>query len=182
MAQCLEAAGETLDDESSESDGDDGTTETPDEESETEDTSSKLAKDLDEALALDCAGTANELAPPTTINLLSMDKIANYMRGLEVAYPKRRESSDESSAPRSETELSESHRAESVSSSLASTIAPEEAQRRLKKELRSKNTRIQRKKCVPKGDANAVTRRRKENKFNVHDSADIWWKIAWISV
>ncbi|ENN75057.1 hypothetical protein HUJ04_001221 [Dendroctonus ponderosae] len=192
MAQCFEAAGERLDDDCSESEN--GTTaeadESSDDQSEPEDTcsklvevieDSKLAGDLDKALGLDdrsedCADSdKNEEngAHPKNLDLLSMDKIARYMRGLEVAYPLR-EDSDEASASRSETRCSESVYEPSISS-VASTIAPDEAKRRIKKQQQSKNSRIQRKKCVPKGDANAVTRRRKENKCNVQESSGIWF-------
>ncbi|CAG9853744.1 unnamed protein product [Phyllotreta striolata] len=47
--------------------------------------------------------------------------------------------------------------------STTSTIPPDEIKRRLKKQMVNKDKRQQRKRCIAKGEANAVTRTRREN-------------------
>ncbi|CAG9770870.1 unnamed protein product [Ceutorhynchus assimilis] len=58
--------------------------------------------------------------------------------------------------------------------STATTIHPDEIKRRMKKQLEAKDKRNQRKRCVAKGEANAVTRVRRENRDTVKQSKGIW--------
>ncbi|KAK5642020.1 hypothetical protein RI129_008187 [Pyrocoelia pectoralis] len=58
--------------------------------------------------------------------------------------------------------------------STATTIAPEEIKSRVRKQMQQKERRMQRKKCVAKGEASAVTRVRRENSDNIKESRDIW--------
>lgn len=58
--------------------------------------------------------------------------------------------------------------------STATTIHPDEIKNRLKKQMVSKDRKQQRKKCVAKGEASAVTRNRRENRDNIKQSAGIW--------
>ncbi|XP_076253854.1 RIO kinase 2 [Rhynchophorus ferrugineus] len=58
--------------------------------------------------------------------------------------------------------------------STATTIHPDEIKRRIKKQMTAKNIRDQRKQCVAKGEANAVTRVRRENRDTVKHSVGIW--------
>ncbi|XP_025832458.1 serine/threonine-protein kinase RIO2 [Agrilus planipennis] len=54
--------------------------------------------------------------------------------------------------------------------SSATTIAPEEIRTRVKKELMKKGKKEQRRKCVAKGEASAVTRTRRANMDNIQQS------------
>ncbi|KAF5281093.1 hypothetical protein FQA39_LY17899 [Lamprigera yunnana] len=56
----------------------------------------------------------------------------------------------------------------------STTIAPEEIKNRVRKQLLQKEKKTQRKKCVAKGEASAVTRVRRENRDNIKESKDIW--------
>lgn len=58
--------------------------------------------------------------------------------------------------------------------STATTIAPEEIKNRVRKQMMRKEKRIQRRKCVAKGEASAVTRIRRENNDTIKQSKDIW--------
>lgn len=58
--------------------------------------------------------------------------------------------------------------------STATTIPPEEIKNRVKKQMLRKEKVIQRKKCVAKGEASAVTRIRRENNDNIKESKDFW--------
>jgi len=58
--------------------------------------------------------------------------------------------------------------------STATTIHPEEIKKRVKSQLAARDKRAQRKKCVAKGEANAVTRVRRENRQTVQQSHGIW--------
>uniref|UniRef100_A0A1Y1LDE4 Serine/threonine-protein kinase RIO2 n=1 Tax=Photinus pyralis TaxID=7054 RepID=A0A1Y1LDE4_PHOPY len=58
--------------------------------------------------------------------------------------------------------------------STATTIAPEEIKNRVRRQMQQKEKKIQRKKCVAKGEASAVTRVRRENNDNIKESRDIW--------
>lgn len=58
--------------------------------------------------------------------------------------------------------------------SCATTIAPEEIKQRVKKQMFVKEKREQRKRCVAKGEASAVTRSRRENRDNIKQSEGIW--------
>lgn len=58
--------------------------------------------------------------------------------------------------------------------STVTTIAPEEIKSRVRKQMQQKERRMQRKKCVAKGEASAVTRVRRENSDNIKESRDIW--------
>lgn len=58
--------------------------------------------------------------------------------------------------------------------SCATTIAPEEIKRRVWKQMLVKEKKEQRKKCVAKGEASAVTRSRRENQDNIKQNHGIW--------
>ncbi|CAH1956447.1 unnamed protein product [Acanthoscelides obtectus] len=58
--------------------------------------------------------------------------------------------------------------------SSATTIPPDEIKKRVKKQILNKETRVQRKKCVAKGEASAVTRSRRENLNTIKGSKGIW--------
>lgn len=58
--------------------------------------------------------------------------------------------------------------------SCATTIAPEEIKQRVRKQMLVKEKREQRKKCVAKGEASAVTRNRRENRDNIKQNQGIW--------
>lgn len=58
--------------------------------------------------------------------------------------------------------------------STATTIHPEEIKKRVRSQLAARDKREQRKKCVAKGEANAVTRVRRENRQTVQQSNGIW--------
>lgn len=58
--------------------------------------------------------------------------------------------------------------------SSATTIHPDEIKRRVKKQVNAKERREQRKKCVAKGEASAVTRTRRENINTIKQSKGIW--------
>ncbi|KAK4877047.1 hypothetical protein RN001_009553 [Aquatica leii] len=58
--------------------------------------------------------------------------------------------------------------------STATTIAPEEIKNRVRKQLIQKDKKLQRRKCVAKGEASAVTRIRRDNRDNIKESKDIW--------
>lgn len=58
--------------------------------------------------------------------------------------------------------------------STATTIHPDEIKSRVRKQLHSKEKRLQRKKCVAKGEASAVTRNRRDNVDTIKTSAGIW--------
>ncbi|GLV40775.1 RIO kinase 2 [Carabus blaptoides fortunei] len=58
--------------------------------------------------------------------------------------------------------------------STATTIHPDEIKSRIKKQMYSKQKRMQRKKCVAKGEASAVTRNRRENFDTIKQSDGIW--------
>lgn len=58
--------------------------------------------------------------------------------------------------------------------STATTIHPDEIKRRIKKQLTTKETKNQQKRCVAKGEANAVTRVRRENRDTVKQSGGVW--------
>ncbi|XP_017774096.1 PREDICTED: serine/threonine-protein kinase RIO2 [Nicrophorus vespilloides] len=58
--------------------------------------------------------------------------------------------------------------------SCATTIHPDEIKKRIKKQIYSKEKRIQRKKCVAKGEASATTRVRRENVDTIKQSDGIW--------
>jgi len=56
----------------------------------------------------------------------------------------------------------------------ASTIAPEEIKKRLKKEFGKKERAMLKHRAVAKGEASAVTRKRRENSDAIKDSSGIW--------
>lgn len=58
--------------------------------------------------------------------------------------------------------------------SCATTIAPEEIKHRVWKQMLVKEKKEQRKKCVAKGEASAVTRNRRDNQDNIKQSQGIW--------
>nr|CAH7744699.1 unnamed protein product [Callosobruchus chinensis] len=58
--------------------------------------------------------------------------------------------------------------------SSATTIHPDEIKKRVKKQILNKEKRTQRKKCVAKGEASAVTRSRRENLNTIKGSKGIW--------
>ncbi|XP_066257734.1 uncharacterized protein RIOK2 [Euwallacea similis] len=58
--------------------------------------------------------------------------------------------------------------------STATTIHPDEIKRRVKKQIAGKGKRDQRKRCVAKGEANATTRVRRENKDTVRQTCSVW--------
>lgn len=58
--------------------------------------------------------------------------------------------------------------------STATTIHPDEIKKRIKSQMAARDRRGQRKKCVAKGEANAVTRVRRENRDTVKQSKGIW--------
>ncbi|XP_050309345.1 serine/threonine-protein kinase RIO2 isoform X2 [Anthonomus grandis grandis] len=58
--------------------------------------------------------------------------------------------------------------------STATTIHPDEIKRRIKKQFDSKGKKERMSKCVAKGEANAVTRVRRENRDTVKQSKGIW--------
>lgn len=58
--------------------------------------------------------------------------------------------------------------------STATTIHPDEIKRRVRLQMSAKDKKSERKKCVAKGEANAVTRVRRENKDIVRQSKGIW--------
>lgn len=68
-----------------------------------------------------------------------------------------------------ETEI---HSVRSVSTT--STIPPEVIQQRVKKTLEKRNRMATRQRCLAKGEASAVTRKRRENRNTIKDSAGIW--------
>ncbi|XP_060533350.1 uncharacterized protein LOC132706187 [Cylas formicarius] len=70
---------------------------------------------------------------------------------------------------------SDSEQFESASiRSTVTTIHPEEIKRRIKLETKNRVRNAQRRKCVAKGEANAVTRTRRENRDIVKTSKGIW--------
>ncbi|XP_066139273.1 uncharacterized protein RIOK2 [Euwallacea fornicatus] len=58
--------------------------------------------------------------------------------------------------------------------STTTTIHPDEIKQRVKKQIATKNKKNQRKRCVAKGEANATTRIRRENKDTVRQTCGIW--------
>lgn len=58
--------------------------------------------------------------------------------------------------------------------STATTIPPDEIKKRVKKQIISKDKRTERKKCVAKGEASAVTRVRRENRETIKQSKGLW--------
>lgn len=58
--------------------------------------------------------------------------------------------------------------------STASTIPPDEVKKRLMKQMANKERRNQRKRCVAKGEASAVTRSRRDNNETVKHSDEVW--------
>ncbi|XP_063930925.1 serine/threonine-protein kinase RIO2 [Zophobas morio] len=58
--------------------------------------------------------------------------------------------------------------------SSATTIPPEEIKSRVRKQIMSKDKKMQRKKCVAKGEASAVTRTRRENNDTIKQSKGLW--------
>lgn len=58
--------------------------------------------------------------------------------------------------------------------STATTIHPDEIKKRIKSQIAAKEKKDHRKKCVAKGEANAVTRIRRENRDTVKQSKGIW--------
>lgn len=58
--------------------------------------------------------------------------------------------------------------------STATTIHPEEIKKRVRSQLAARDKKEQRKNCVAKGEANAVTRVRRENRQTVQQSHGIW--------
>lgn len=58
--------------------------------------------------------------------------------------------------------------------STATTIPPDEIKKRLAKQMASKKQKQSRKKCVAKGEASAVTRRRRENTNTIKHGNDFW--------
>jgi RIO kinase 2 len=58
--------------------------------------------------------------------------------------------------------------------STATTINPDEIKNRVKKQMSGKQKRLERKKCVAKGEASAVTRVRRENNDTIRQSKGIW--------
>jgi RIO kinase 2 len=58
--------------------------------------------------------------------------------------------------------------------STATTIHPDEIKSRVKKQMSGKQKRLERKKCVAKGEASAVTRVRRENNDTIRQSKGIW--------
>lgn len=104
-------------------------------------------------------------------NETSIDMIFNKIKLSEGSFvPKDglTGSSDEGSVDYSDIIESRSVR------SSATTIHPEEIKNRLRKQLISKEKRNQKKKCVAKGEASAVTRVRRENNDNIKQSKGLW--------
>ncbi|KAK9751977.1 Rio2, N-terminal [Popillia japonica] len=58
--------------------------------------------------------------------------------------------------------------------SMATTIHPDEIKKRVKTQMSNKNKKENRKKCVAKGEASAVTRNRRENANTIKHSVGIW--------
>lgn len=58
--------------------------------------------------------------------------------------------------------------------STATTIHPDEIKRRVKKQYQLKEKKEYRKKCIAKGEANAVTRIRRQNADTIKHSGGIW--------
>lgn len=58
--------------------------------------------------------------------------------------------------------------------STTSTIPPDEIKKRLKKQMAVQSRKQQSKRCVAKGEANAVTRSRRENTNNIKQNHGIW--------
>lgn len=59
--------------------------------------------------------------------------------------------------------------------SCATTIHPDDIKKRVKKQMKLKNTREHRKKCVAKGEASAVTRSRRNNTDTIKQSRGWDW-------
>lgn len=58
--------------------------------------------------------------------------------------------------------------------SSTTTIHPDEIKKRVRKQMQTKEKRQERKKCVAKGEASAVTRSRRENTDTIKHSTGIW--------
>lgn len=58
--------------------------------------------------------------------------------------------------------------------SSATTIHPDEIKKRLRKQIHLKEKNVQRKKCVAKGEASAVTRNRRENRDTINQTHGLW--------
>lgn len=58
--------------------------------------------------------------------------------------------------------------------SCATTIHPDDIKKRVKRQMKLKNTQEQRKKCVAKGEASAVTRSRRNNADTIKQSQGLW--------
>lgn len=58
--------------------------------------------------------------------------------------------------------------------STATTIHPDEIKRRVQQQIHKKSVKQNRKKCVAKGEASAVTRNRRENVHTIKQSGGIW--------
>lgn len=59
--------------------------------------------------------------------------------------------------------------------SCATTIHPDEIKKRVKRQMKLKDTKAQRKKCVAKGEASAVTRSRRDNMDTIKQSQGWGW-------
>lgn len=58
--------------------------------------------------------------------------------------------------------------------SSATTIHPDEIKKRVRRQIKLKDTREKRKKCVAKGEASAVTRKRRNNMDTIKQSEELW--------
>lgn len=58
--------------------------------------------------------------------------------------------------------------------SSATTIHPDEIKNRVKRQMKLKDTKERRKKCVAKGEASAVTRNRRNNMDTIKQSQGLW--------
>lgn len=58
--------------------------------------------------------------------------------------------------------------------SSTTTIHPDEIKKRVRKQMHTKERRMERRKCVAKGEASAVTRNRRENADTIRHSTGIW--------
>lgn len=82
-------------------------------------------------------------------------------------------SSDGSNENNSDGSYSDRLISGSVRSS-TTTIPPDEIKKRLRRQMYTKEKKEQRKKCVAKGEASAVTRKRRENADTIKQSHGIW--------
>ncbi|XP_018575434.1 serine/threonine-protein kinase rio2 [Anoplophora glabripennis] len=106
----------------------------------------------------------------TDTNYSTIDFIVEQMKNNRL--PQDDEKSDHSDLQSSDNSY-DNFEAGSVRSS-ATTIHPDEIKRRLKKQIAARERRNQRKKCVAKGEASAVTRTRRENINTIKQNKGIW--------